>query len=78
MRSALATICLLAVPAWSLIPLIDGGKGIPKLYDGWMNGQIAKQARTAVGQAVAAGKKRIEVNFPPGAWRWRYPHVNSA
>ncbi|KAL7569200.1 hypothetical protein ACA910_016760 [Epithemia clementina (nom. ined.)] len=57
--------CLLVAPALSLIPLIDGGKGIPKLYDGWMNGQIAKQARTAVGQAVAAGKRKIEVNFPP-------------
>lgn len=30
-----------------------------------MNGQIAKQARTAVGKAVAAGNKKIEVNFPP-------------
>ena len=38
---------------------------MPKLYDGWINEQIAKQARTAVGKAVAAGKKKIEVNFPP-------------
>ena len=65
----LAIACLLAVPAWSLIPLIDGGKGIPKLYDAWMNGQIAKQARTAVGQAISSGKKKIEVNFPPGGCR---------
>lgn len=47
------------------MPFIDGGKGMPKLYDGWLNEQIAKQARTAVGKAVAAGKKKIEVNFPP-------------
>jgi hypothetical protein len=49
----------------ALVPFIDGGKGMPKLYDGWLNDQIAKQARTAVGKAVAAGKKKIEVNFPP-------------
>lgn len=60
-------IAFAAIPAWSLIPLIDGGKGIPKLYDAWMNGQIAKQARTAVAQAIGSGKKKIEVNFPPGA-----------
>ena len=49
----------------ALVPFIDGGKGMPKLYDGWLNDQLAKQARTAVGKAVAAGKKKIEVNFPP-------------
>jgi len=39
-----------------LIPLIDGGKSMPKLYDGWFNEQIAKQAGTAVGKAIASGK----------------------
>ena len=49
----------------ALIPLIDGGKGIPKIYDGYFNEQIAKQACTAVSKAIAAGKMDIEVNFPP-------------
>mmetsp|Transcript_24591 Transcript_24591/g.23627 ORF Transcript_24591/g.23627 Transcript_24591/m.23627 type:complete len:299 (-) Transcript_24591:201-1097(-) len=48
----------------SLIPFIDGGKGMPKLYDGWFNDQISKQASTAVSKAIAAGKKKIEVQFP--------------
>ena len=47
------------------VPLIDGGKGMPKLYDGWFNEQVWKQAATAVSRAVSAGKKKIEVNFPP-------------
>jgi hypothetical protein len=51
--------------AFSFVPLIDGGKGMPKLYDGWFNEQIAKQASTAVSKAIAAGKSKIEVNFPP-------------
>lgn len=49
----------------AFIPLIDGGKGMPKLYDGWFNEQVSKQAATAVSKAIAAGKKKIEVNFPP-------------
>eukprot|EP00522_Entomoneis_paludosa_P014548 CAMPEP_0172442206 /NCGR_PEP_ID=MMETSP1065-20121228/2672_1 /TAXON_ID=265537 /ORGANISM="Amphiprora paludosa, Strain CCMP125" /LENGTH=263 /DNA_ID=CAMNT_0013191973 /DNA_START=10 /DNA_END=801 /DNA_ORIENTATION=+ len=57
--------CFWGAPTLALVPFIDGGKGIPKLYDGWMNGQIAKQARTAVSKAIASGKTKIEVNFPP-------------
>jgi len=38
---------------------------MPKLYDGWFNEQVSKQASTAVSKAIAAGKKKIEVNFPP-------------
>lgn len=49
----------------SFVPFIDGGKGMPKLYDGWFNEQVAKQASAAVGRAISAGKKKIEVNFPP-------------
>lgn len=49
----------------ALVPFIDGGKGMPKLYDGWFNDQLSKQAATAVSKAVAAGKTKIEVNFPP-------------
>jgi hypothetical protein len=63
---------LLATPAcccwWSchaLIPLIDGGKTIPKLYKCYFDSQLAKQASTAVGKAVAAGKTKIEVFFSP-------------
>lgn len=49
----------------ALIPFIDGGKGMPNIYDGWFNDQIAKQASTAISKAISAGKKNIEVNFPP-------------
>eukprot|EP00977_Amphora_coffeiformis_P015759 scaffold4707_cov164-Amphora_coffeaeformis.AAC.33 len=61
----LAVLFCLTLSVEALVPFFDGGKGVPKLYDGWINEQIAKQARTAVGKAVAAGKKKIEVNFPP-------------
>lgn len=50
---------------FSLVPFIDGGKGMPKIYDGWFNEQVSKQASTAVSKAIAAGKSKIEVNFPP-------------
>jgi len=49
----------------AFVPMIDGGKDMPKLYDGWFNDQIAKQASTAVAKAISSGKKKIEVNFPP-------------
>jgi hypothetical protein len=49
----------------AFVPLIDGGKGMPKIYDGWFNEQVSKQAATAVSKALAAGKTKIEVNFPP-------------
>ena len=51
--------------ASALVPLLDGGKQMPKLYDGWMNDQIAKQASTGVANAIAAGYDKIEVQFPP-------------
>lgn len=38
---------------------------MPKIYDGWFNGQIAKQAQASVSKAIASGKMQIEVNFPP-------------
>jgi hypothetical protein len=41
---------------FSFIPLLDGGKTMPVLYDGWFNEQIAKQASTAVSKAISAGK----------------------
>lgn len=68
MRSVVVSIFvvnLLPLLAFSFVPFINGGKGMPKLYDGWFNEQISKQASAAVGRAIAAGKKKIEVNFPP-------------
>ena len=50
---------------YALIPLIDGGKQLPVLYQGWMNEQIAKQASTAIGKAVGDGIRKMEVCFPP-------------
>jgi hypothetical protein len=63
LRSVLLVLGICQVAA--LVPFIDGGKGMPKLYDGWFNEQVAKQAGTAVAKALAAGKRNIEVNFPP-------------
>lgn len=51
--------------ASAFVPLIDGGKDMPKLYDAWFNDQIAKQACTGINNALASGKQKIEVNFPP-------------
>jgi len=45
--------------------MLDGGKQMPKIYDGWMNEQIAKQASTGIANALAAGYDKIEVQFPP-------------
>ena len=50
--------------AEALIPFLDGGKDIPKLYNGYFDSQIAKQAATAVGAAISSGKTNIEVNLP--------------
>lgn len=63
--SLLFSVLLLPAHVSSFVPFIDGGKGMPKLYDGWFNEQVAKQASAAVGRAISAGKKKIEVNFPP-------------
>ena len=49
------------------VPFIDGGKEMPKLYDGWFNEQIAKQASTAVSKAIRAGYVSIvgvKLKFP--------------
>lgn len=32
----------------AFVPFLDGGKEMPALYNGWLNGQIAKQVRTRV------------------------------
>jgi len=62
--SVLMTLSLFSIPTTAFVPFIDGGKGMPVLYKGFFNEQIAKQAATAVNKAVSAGKKKIEVNFP--------------
>lgn len=64
MKTSLLIAAALPCCVSALVPLIDGGKQMPKLYDGWMNEQIAKQASTGVANALAAGYDRIEVNFP--------------
>jgi Domain of unknown function (DUF1995) len=52
-------------PATAFVPFLDGGKDIPTLYKCYFDSQIAKQASAAVSRAVAAGKTKIEINFPP-------------
>lgn len=66
MKKCLTVFILTATSPFvvSLVPFIDGGKGMPKLYDGWFNDQIAKQASTAVSKAISAGNTKIEVQFP--------------
>jgi hypothetical protein len=56
--TTLSLVLILSV-AEAFVPFIDGGKGIPKLYDGYFNEQIAKQASTAVSKAISAGKVRL-------------------
>lgn len=63
MRSFLLLVAAVG-SAQAFMPMFDGGSKMPELYNGWFNDQIAKQASTAVGKAVAAGKKKIEVQFP--------------
>jgi hypothetical protein len=65
MMKLLLLTSFLAQQGLALIPFLDGGKGMPKLYDGWFNEQVSKQAASAVSKAIAAGKRNIEVNFPP-------------
>ena len=48
-----------------LIPLLDGGKAMPKMYGAYFDDQISKQACAAISRAISAGKKNMEVNFPP-------------
>ena len=63
--SVVLTVLLLAVSrVEALIPFLDGGKDIPKLYNGYFDSQIAKQAATAVGAAISSGKTNIEVYLP--------------
>mmetsp|Transcript_98995 Transcript_98995/g.285692 ORF Transcript_98995/g.285692 Transcript_98995/m.285692 type:complete len:293 (+) Transcript_98995:178-1056(+) len=65
MKAAIIASLLLVQQSLALVPFIDGGKGMPKLYNGWFNEQVSKQASSAVSRAIAAGATNIEVNFPP-------------
>ena len=38
---------------------------MPKLYQGWFNEQIAKQASTSISKAISSGVRNMEVQFPP-------------
>ncbi|KAL9183337.1 hypothetical protein ACHAXT_005124 [Thalassiosira profunda] len=40
-------------------------RACPKCTEGYFDEQIAKQASTAISKAISAGKKNIEVQFPP-------------
>lgn len=62
MFRSVALVLLLPTACWSLIPLLDGGKDVPKLngYKAYFDSQIAKQAATAVGAAIGSGKTNIE------------------
>ena len=56
-------VCALLLIAWpvtAFIPLIDGGKGMPKLYDGWFNDQLSKQAASAVSRVSISSGIDIE------------------
>ncbi|CAB9510798.1 expressed unknown protein [Seminavis robusta] len=64
MKTSVAIALLFPCSVVSLVPLLDGGKQMPKLYDGWLNDQIAKQASTGISNALSAGYDKIEVNFP--------------
>ena len=50
-RLVLLAIAILAAPVHivvdALIPLIDGGKGMPKMYNAYFDEQISKQACAA-------------------------------
>mmetsp|Transcript_6401 Transcript_6401/g.15173 ORF Transcript_6401/g.15173 Transcript_6401/m.15173 type:complete len:318 (-) Transcript_6401:1133-2086(-) len=62
--ASLLVATMMAPTAHALIPFLDGGKDMPKIYNGYFDSQIAKQAATAVGAAVSSGKTNIEVNLP--------------
>lgn len=67
MTKVFVALLLLSIPshAYGLVPFLDGGKGMPKMYGGYFDEQIAKQASTAVAKAISAGCENMEIQFPP-------------
>ena len=63
MKAFTLYLSFLVSAANAFVPFIDGGKTMPKLYDGWFNDQIAKQASTAVSKAISNGKVRVAFLF---------------
>ncbi|KAL7482474.1 hypothetical protein ACHAW6_008149 [Cyclotella cf. meneghiniana] len=59
------TTLLLSGSTSALLSIIDGGKSMPKLYDGWFNDQISKQASSSISKAISSGIRNMEVQFPP-------------
>lgn len=55
-RVGVLLVVVLSLGAEGFVPLIDGGKTMPKMYDAYFNDQIAKQASTAVSKAISDGK----------------------
>ena len=41
----------------------ENGRGFPKLYEGWFDGQVAKQVSSAVGKAHSAGFVSVISDF---------------
>jgi len=68
MTMLLLSAIIVATFPCNVVPFFQfggGGNSMPKIYDGWFNGQISKQAGAAVSKAISSGKIQIEVNFPP-------------
>ena len=61
---AALALCINVSGVEALVPFLTGGSDIPKLYGGYFDQQIAKQAATAVGAAISKGKTNIEVYLP--------------
>jgi hypothetical protein len=50
----LILLSLLRCGCRAFVPFLDGGKEMPALYSGWLNGQIAKQVRVCSPAATVA------------------------
>lgn len=64
MKPLLALSLSLLLPA-TTTALLNPGRTMPKLYDGWFNNQISNAASTSISRAISSGIKNMEVQFPP-------------
>lgn len=66
-RTTILSLIIFQIDAFDPLSIFGGGGGnsMPQIYDGWFNGQIARQASASVSKAISSGKTQIEVNFPP-------------